>query len=504
MDAIQTGDQPAAEAQTDLHSTNGQRESQDSLSTTESGSATTVPPLSTTASPLSTSPGDAAADQASSVPSQGSKRHKESKHGHYGGAQPVKKQKKRLDLVDTEEDLKIAEFYIENDLRKIKPYFFKYQTFAKGRWLGRKIIDVFNTEFRDRDNVFYERAIRDGRIKVNGETVSKDYIIKNSDIVAHDIHRHEPPVADLPVRIVKKDDGVIIVDKPSSIPVHPSGRYRHNTVLHILMKEQGYRDLFPVNRLDRLTSGLMIMALSVERAREFELMMQRCEIKKEYVCKVIGQFPSGITECHQPIHVASFKLTLNTVHPDGKACSTIFERLRYDPESNTSIVHARPVTGRTHQIRVHLQWLGHPITNDPLYHDQEIWGGLNGRGGITEEAEKDVVNKLIERGTMEDEFDHALAASNVDLVQIESTPGHPQPEFCKICGLASRADPEPEKRIMYLHAWRYQAKEWSFETELPDWAKDSMATETEVATVSLAKEQGTVDHTNNPDTVSST
>ncbi|KAI8605597.1 hypothetical protein EDD21DRAFT_299330, partial [Dissophora ornata] len=378
-------------------------------------------------------------------------------------------------------------------LRKIKPYFFKYQTFAKGRWLGRKVIDVFNTEFRDRDNTFYERAIRDGRVKINGETVSKDYIIKNSDIVAHDIHRHEPPVANLPVKVVRQDDGVIIVDKPSSIPVHPSGRFRHNTVLHILMKEQGYKDLYPVNRLDRLTSGLMIIALTVKKAREFELLMQRCEIKKEYICKVTGKFPSGITECHEPIHVASFKLTLNTVHPDGKACSTIFELLRYDPESDTSIVLARPITGRTHQIRVHLQWLGYPITNDPLYHDRNIWGQLNGRGGITEEAEKDLVKKLLERGEMEDEFDYALAASNVDLVQIESTPSHPQPEFCKICELPSRADPEPEKRVMYLHAWKYQANDWSFETELPDWAKEGLPAGAESMTELTVSEPATVD-----------
>ncbi|KAF9415517.1 hypothetical protein BGZ94_000073, partial [Podila epigama] len=344
----------------------------------------------------------------------GSKRHPESKHGHYTNNQPPKKQKKRVDLIKPEDDLLDADYYFENgkwrrllSMRNTRNP--NYQTYAKGRWLGRKLIEVFNTEFRDRDNTFYERAIKDGRIKVNGETVARDYIIQNSDIVAHDIHRHEPPVANLPVKVVREDNGVIIVDKPSSIPVHPSGRYRHNTVLHILMKEQGYKELYPVNRLDRLTSGLMIIALSVKRAREFEQMMQKCEIKKEYVCKVAGRFPSGITECHEPIHVASFKLTLNTVHPDGKACSTIFELARYDAASDTSIVYARPVTGRTHQIRVHLQWLGYPITNDPLYHNKEIWGKNNGQGGITEEMEKELVQKLTAKAEQDDELDFALA-----------------------------------------------------------------------------------------------
>ncbi|KAG0298635.1 hypothetical protein BGZ96_009709 [Linnemannia gamsii] len=422
---------------------------------------------------------------------QGSKRHKESKHGHYGGEQQAKKQKKRIDLVDPEEDLKNAQYFFDNDLRKIKPYFFKYQTYAKGRWLGRKLIEVFNTEFRDRDNTFYERAIKDGRVKINGETVDKDYIIKNSDIVAHDIHRHEPPVANLPVKVVRNVDGVIIVDKPSSVPVHPSGRYRHNTVLHILSTEQGYKDLYPVNRLDRLTSGLMIIALSVKKAREFEKMMQKCEIKKEYVCKVRGEFPSGVTECHQPIHVASFKLTLNTVQPDGKACSTIFQRLRYEPESDTSIVLARPVTGRTHQIRVHLQWLGHPITNDPLYHNTEIWGAQNGQGGITMEAEEELVKRLLAQTEAEDELDHALATSSLKNSEAStnssSSEQYQKAEFCSICQLPSRADPEPEKRIMYLHAWKYQAKDWAFETELPDWARETVL----AYTAASSPDQGT-------------
>lgn len=171
--------------------------------------------------------------------------------------------------------------------------------------------------------------------------------------------------------------------------------------------------------------------------------------------------------------MASFKLTLNTVHPEGKACSTIFELLRYDPRTNTSVVLARPVTGRTHQIRVHLQWLGYPITNDPLYHNKDIWGQTNGKGGITDEMEKVLVQKLLEQTELEDENDNALAAaSNSTHPPTSEGDSSQQAEFCKICGLASRLDPEPEKRIMYLHAWRYQANGWSFETELPEWARE--------------------------------
>ncbi|KAF9582627.1 hypothetical protein BGW38_010956 [Lunasporangiospora selenospora] len=442
--------------------------------------------------PVTTVASDSDQSSASSaVVTAGSKRHhaepKQGQANYEKGERPQKKQKKqkkRIELISLEDDLNNAQYFYENGLRKILPYSFKYQTFAKGRWLGRRLIDVFNLEFRDRDNAFYERAIKEGRIAINGEIVSKDYIVQNSDIVSHNSHRHEPPVTDLPVRVVMEDNGVIVVDKPSSIPVHPSGRYRHNTVLHILMREQGYKDLFPINRLDRLTSGLMLFALTVHKAREFKTMLQKCQIKKEYVCKVKGLFPSGVIECHQPIHVACFKLTLNTVHPDGKACSTTFERLHYDADSNTSIVLAKPVTGRTHQIRVHLQWLGYPITNDPLYQSKEVWGELNGKGGVTEDMEKELIQKLLERGELDDEVDFALAeAATAELatrevsettIDSDKDKESGDASFCDTCGLPSRADPEPEKRVMYLHAWRYKAKDWSYETDLPDWAKDAV------------------------------
>ncbi|KAG0260382.1 hypothetical protein DFQ27_003574 [Actinomortierella ambigua] len=420
----------------------------------------------TTTATVSPSKQDPAGDSKETTVHVGSKRHKESKHNHYGGQQLNKKKKYKIDPTENEESLKNAEYFFENGLRKVRPYFYRYQTYAKGRWLGRELIEVMNTEFRDRDTKYYEKAIKDGLITINGNTVTGSYIMRNSDVLEHSIHRHEPPVADSAVKVVLDQDGVLVVDKPSSIPVHPSGRYRHNTILHILMKEQGYKFLYPANRLDRLTSGLMLIAKSVEKARDIETMMRQCEIHKQYICKVRGEFPSGVTECHESIKVACFKLTLSVVHPEGKQCSTIFERLQYDKETNTSIVLAKPITGRTHQIRVHLQFLGHPIANDPLYHNTSIWGPTNGQGGVSAEMEKAVVAKFNERVDQEDEFDLALAEDSVGLVEVENS----QAGFCAICRQPNKPDPAPEKRGMYLHAWKYRTKDWSYETTLPAWA----------------------------------
>ncbi|RUO95646.1 pseudouridine synthase, partial [Jimgerdemannia flammicorona] len=178
------------------------------------------------------------------------------------------------------------------------------------RWLKRSILEVFSTEFRDRSRDYYEYAITKGLITINDRKVPTDTLIRNQDVIAHNIHRHEPPVTGHPIRIVSKEEEVVVIDKPGSVPafvaltgnqsesnfvfqpqVHPSGRYRHNTVLHILQKEHGLPKLYPVNRLDRLTSGLMLLALNSNKAQQFEQQMKGRNIRKEYVCRVLGEFP---------------------------------------------------------------------------------------------------------------------------------------------------------------------------------------------------------------------
>jgi tRNA pseudouridine synthase 9 len=76
----------------------------------------------------------------------------------------------------------------------VEPYDFTFESFAKGRWIGKSIYDVFITEFRDRSNAYYALVIDSGKIKVNGKDVTRDYIIQNGDVLSHSVHRHEPPV----------------------------------------------------------------------------------------------------------------------------------------------------------------------------------------------------------------------------------------------------------------------------------------------------------------------
>ncbi|XP_026488798.2 pseudouridylate synthase RPUSD2-like isoform X2 [Vanessa tameamea] len=273
-------------------------------------------------------------------------------------------------------------YYIENGLRKVYPYYFTFTTFTKGRWVGEKILDVFAREFRAHPAAEYERCIRAGTLTVNYERVDPDYRLKHNDLLANVVHRHETPVLASPLRIIHVDEELLVLDKPCSLPVHPCGRYRHNTVVFILAKEYNLKNLRTIHRLDRLTSGLLLFGRSPKKARQMEHQIRNRQVQKEYVCRVDGEFPEAEIECLEPIEVVSYKIGVCKVSPKGKDCSTVFKRLGYNVAANTSVVLCRPKTGRMHQIRVHLQYLGYPVVNDPLY-NHPVFGPIRGKGGDT-------------------------------------------------------------------------------------------------------------------------
>ncbi|KAH8246775.1 hypothetical protein KR038_008687 [Drosophila bunnanda] len=293
----------------------------------------------------------------------------------------------------TDERYQETSYYMENGLRKVYPYYFTFTTFTKGRWVGEKILDIFAREFRAHPAEEYERCIQTGTLTVNFEKVPIDYRLKHNDLLANIVHRHEVPVTCQPIKIVHMDEDIVVVNKPASIPVHPCGRYRHNTVVFILAKEFNLKNLRTIHRLDRLTSGLLLFGRSPKKARQMEQQIRNRQVEKEYICRVEGVFPDGVVECKEPIEVVSYKIGVCKVSPKGKDCTTTFQKLSQN--GTTSVVLCKPLTGRMHQIRVHLQYLGYPILNDPLY-NHEVFGPLKGRSGdIGGKTDDELIRDLI-------------------------------------------------------------------------------------------------------------
>ncbi|KAJ1306110.1 hypothetical protein OPQ81_010821 [Rhizoctonia solani] len=261
-------------------------------------------------------------------------------------------------------------------LKRVPMYWHPYRTMAKQRWWGREILELVSTEFRDRSIEYYRYALESGVVTVNGVIAKPGTIIKNGDRIENMVHRHEIPVTSTPVKILHRDDehGFIVIDKPGSIPVHATGRYFKNSLVEILKRDFGIPIPYTVNRLDRLTSGCMIIALTPERARLLCNEFIAGVVRKEYIARCLGEFPADQVVVEQPLLCVDRQMGLNIVHPEGKYAKTIFNRLFYDPVSNTSVLHCQPLTGRSHQIRVHLQFIGHPIANDPVYQNVRVWG----------------------------------------------------------------------------------------------------------------------------------
>ena len=294
-------------------------------------------------------------------------------------------------------------------LRKTEPYWYEFQTYAKQRWFGRELLEIFTTEFRDRTKEYYIWAIHKGICNVNGKHADARQTIQDGDQITNSVHRHEPPVTDEPIKILHRDDekGILVIVKPGSIPVHAAGRYLRHTLTELLQSEHGIERLYTVNRLDRLTSGIMVCSTKKETASRIGSLFHAGLVNKAYVCRVRGKFPDGEVVCKEPILSIDRQSGVNIVHPKGKSCETIFVRLSYDAQDDSSVVFCRPITGRTHQIRVHVQWLGHPICNDPIY-GHNVWSRVDtsrfsevvpdqwkGVGGVTGNQEVDQVIQAI-------------------------------------------------------------------------------------------------------------
>ncbi|ELA6794555.1 23S rRNA pseudouridine(1911/1915/1917) synthase RluD [Vibrio alginolyticus] len=243
---------------------------------------------------------------------------------------------------------------------------------VKDSQLGQRLDQAIAELFADFSRSRLKEWLLDGKVQVDGEVVTKPRtkVMGGEEITLQaeleDEERWE--AQDIPLDIVYEDEDIIVINKPRDFVVHPGAGTPDGTVLNALLHY--YPDIAEVpragivHRLDKDTTGLMVVAKTVPAQTRLVRALQKRNITREYEAIAIGRMTAG-GKVDQPIGRHSTKRTLMAVAPMGKPAVThyrVAERFREHTR-----IRLRLETGRTHQIRVHMSYLQHPLLGDIAY-----------------------------------------------------------------------------------------------------------------------------------------
>ena len=242
-------------------------------------------------------------------------------------------------------------------------------------------IDNYLSDKLDISRSKVQKLIKDGNVLVNGQSVNVSYKVKIGDVIEYSLDLNEDTditPEDIPIDIVYEDDDLLVINKASGMVVHPAPGHYTGTLVNALLYRFNLNSGEAnrpgiVHRLDKDTSGLMLVAKNEFIHEKLSEMIGKKDVERKYLAIVDGLIKHDTGTIDAPIgRDANNRQKMAVTDVNGKDSITHFKVLeRFD---NNTFIECILETGRTHQIRVHMNYIGYPINNDPLY----------GRGKATE------------------------------------------------------------------------------------------------------------------------
>ncbi len=236
---------------------------------------------------------------------------------------------------------------------------------------GQRIDQYLTNLFAEHSRATWQQWIKQGHVKINGHDTKSKTLLKGFEMISIDVKLeqavdHQSEKMDLD--ILFEDEYLLILNKPVGLVVHPGSGNPTGTLLNGLLALNDHQVMLPragiVHRLDKDTSGLMVVAKTTETQNKLINLLKTHDIKRQYLCVVRGQISqSGTVNAAIGRHKTQrIKMAVNF---DGKSAVTHYQPL--EVFDHFSYLQVELETGRTHQIRVHMHHLGHPLVGDPLY-----------------------------------------------------------------------------------------------------------------------------------------
>lgn len=246
---------------------------------------------------------------------------------------------------------------------------------------GQRIDNFLRNQLKSVPKSMVYRIVRKGEVRVNKKRIKAEYKLKAGDLVRippvtieEKAENNVPStklnkVSELEQCIIHEDDHMLILNKPSGTAVHGGSGLKFGAIeaLRALRPEARFLEL--VHRIDRDTSGILLVAKKRSALRHLQAQFREKTVQKYYFALVMGEWKNSCKVVNAPL----LKNEVNSivrVNPNGKASETRFKVLEKFQEA--TLVQASPITGRTHQIRVHAQYTGHPIAWDDRYGDRRF------------------------------------------------------------------------------------------------------------------------------------